>query len=713
MKKLSVLLVAAAVAISASAGVNFKNTHVLKSNKISTERVKTSVKKNQASIRSAFKAPEGELKSYNRAGYYVYVSDGYLYSGQQDGNRIDIVYGEDNKVYMKNILCGSGSYFGESWVEGTIEGNEIHVPLGQSIYWSDQYQANVVLAMGNTIQDEDGYWGIEIDDRATEAVYVIEGETIALQGTEDLNEADDLFGYGLTAYWEDDDSWSGFIEWNTVFTEREPVVTPTVITEQPEGELVVYQRSGDCIYSGMFGLGITTQDGKINVVYAEDGKAYIQNPLWWFDGNNSWVEGTYDEATGIITVPTGQYLNWYESSEYGVQLMWGSTYVYLDTDENGEEGYYLGNEVDERTTEIMFQVDGDKLILLGSEGDANLEFPENYNATGLYAMWSDNQTWAGSLEFNTVGQHVDLVPAVPANPVAVEWYDEGDESGWNTFDFMLPTTDVDGNAIDPEYLSYSIFVDNGNGPELFTFPAATYTYDLTEDITEVPYSLYSSAVDFHASYVYFYRTNAEGYEPLFTENIGIQAYYTVNGVKNESEIAWLYEPQPQEKSYQLVMLDMNGNPVVYDLTQGENGEYTTTVALNYDVFGGFDPMTEERPAVPFYFLVNGVRYGANADMTAAVLGMAMENPLAATDGCYTVPVGYNYNIGIAIGLQGEMYAYVAQAGFTGVNDINAGKTVANVRYYNVTGQEMAQPAGMTIQVTTYTDGTTSTAKVVK
>ena len=29
------------------------------------------------------------------------------------------------------------------------------------------------------------------------------------------------------------------------------------------------------------------------------------------------------------------------------------------------------------------------------------------------------------------------------------------------------------------------------------------------------------------------------------------------------------------------------------------------------------------------------------------------------------------------------------------------------------GQEMAQPEGMTIKVTTYTDGTTNTVKVVK
>ena len=51
--------------------------------------------------------------------------------------------------------------------------------------------------------------------------------------------------------------------------------------------------------------------------------------------------------------------------------------------------------------------------------------------------------------------------------------------------------------------------------------------------------------------------------------------------------------------------------------------------------------------------------------------------------------------------------------FTGVEELNADKTVAGVRYFNMAGQEMQQADGMTIVVTTYTDGTTSTAKVMK
>ena len=50
---------------------------------------------------------------------------------------------------------------------------------------------------------------------------------------------------------------------------------------------------------------------------------------------------------------------------------------------------------------------------------------------------------------------------------------------------------------------------------------------------------------------------------------------------------------------------------------------------------------------------------------------------------------------------------------TGLNELLNGKTVAGVRYFNMAGQEMSKVEGMTIVVTTYTDGTTSAVKVIK
>ena len=50
---------------------------------------------------------------------------------------------------------------------------------------------------------------------------------------------------------------------------------------------------------------------------------------------------------------------------------------------------------------------------------------------------------------------------------------------------------------------------------------------------------------------------------------------------------------------------------------------------------------------------------------------------------------------------------------TSVNGLVNGKTVAGVRYFNMAGQEMQEANGVTIVVTTYTDGTTSAVKVIK
>ena len=50
---------------------------------------------------------------------------------------------------------------------------------------------------------------------------------------------------------------------------------------------------------------------------------------------------------------------------------------------------------------------------------------------------------------------------------------------------------------------------------------------------------------------------------------------------------------------------------------------------------------------------------------------------------------------------------------TSINEVVDGNTIAGVRYFNMAGQEMQEANGMTIVVTTYTDGTTSAVKVIK
>lgn len=50
---------------------------------------------------------------------------------------------------------------------------------------------------------------------------------------------------------------------------------------------------------------------------------------------------------------------------------------------------------------------------------------------------------------------------------------------------------------------------------------------------------------------------------------------------------------------------------------------------------------------------------------------------------------------------------------TGLTEVAGVKSVESVRYYNMAGQEMSQATGLTIVVTTYTDGTRNIVKVLK
>ena len=743
MKKLSVLLVAMAVAVSASAGVNLKAQRVVNGKKVfKTEQTKFKMKdlKAQAAKFTApiTEEPQGEKKYYDRAGDAVYVSGSSLTYGEQN-KQVEVVYGDDNKVYIKNILFGSGSAFGDSWVEGyvTEDGSELRVPMGQSIYWSDSYQADVVLAMGETVVEyneaEDRYYiAFYPDEEQTEAVYAIDGTTMTLQNTYKTDNADSPYpgyeAFGLGSVWTDDASFGGCLEWNTVLTEGEPFVAPTVITEQPEGQLYTYWRkSGTTYYSSWFGWGATETDGKFDVVFGADGKVYLHNPVWYYDGCDSWVEGTYDWTTGIISIPVGQYLLWDTDAEDGYVLNWGSSNIY---EEEGE--YYIDYAVDERTTEIFFMIDGDNIYLLGSDGDVNAEDYGYLNATGMYVTLSDPSSFTGTIEFAQKDENgydapfgilVNNVPAVPADPTADDWYDSGNENGYTRFYFTLPTTDVDGNPIDPEYISYSIYTDDD---QIFTFDAETYSYDLYEDMTEIPYWIYSGGYDFRNYLVYFYRTNA-GDNPLFENRIGIQVHYTVDGVKNSSNIVY-YEVAPTVPAvpanpYDLTWRDSGDEGGMSRFgftlpTEDVDGNPLNEMCISYSIFLDNDQI--------FTFDAETYSYDLTEDMTEipySVWNSGWDFYRGAVYFYRTNAEGYealfNHQIGIQVyytvdGVKNASdIVYLEVFPDTKVNELNAGKTVANVRYFNMAGQEMAQPEGMTIKVTTYTDGTTSAAKVVK
>jgi hypothetical protein len=276
-------------------------------------------------------------------------------------------------------------------------------------------------------------------------------------------------------------------------------------------------------------------------------------------------------------------------------------------------------------------------------------------------------------------------------------------------------------------------------PEPYETPAPEVTYEETEDavivkaVGEGTVSLFVKEMTRDEEIVNEPVATGEG-EVTYTIEKGEEAkIYAAwaTAQRDEEALAGISEtiyidvpakqvtPQPVNE-YLLILIDENGNEIPQVLNEGTDGDYTTTVTLHYSPYGSFywDPaLTDEqneanRPDVPFYFMINGKRYGAE-ELTETTLGYAMENPLTeGAEDYYCVPVGFSYTLGVAF-KDGQYYVYAAISKATGVDELNADKAVANVRYFNMAGQEMQEANGMTIVVTTYTDGTTSAAKVMK
>lgn len=578
MKKILFLLLSAAVAASAVAGVNMPVKRVDQNKSPGIPLVakdkKADVKEKRRAVddrmtgktmKQAFSdadpnRPEGNLFRYVRSGNAVILTNG-TYQSLNQSDTMDIVYGLDGTtVYLKNILYGSNVKFGDYWVQGQLsaDGTQITVPMGQRIYHSSSPAINVALAWGRssyTVHGTSQRFTFDVNEDVTEAVYLIDGNTITLQDSFTTPGSLDpgFEGTGLGCMGRSgtsDPTFAGFFEWNTVLTFAS--FTPHIITEIPDNCAVhVYKRNSACIFYSFSYLYSQTTDGFFRVAFDRDNQpdVYIQDLSWYHSDKydaHCWVKGTYDRWNHIITIPTGQFLSWNDKGGYGAVLGWGSTQVDTIVNGNGEEQHVLNPHVNENVTEIQMRVDGEDIYLLGTQGDINAEYPDDYIATGMMTYWNDDHSFT-SLEFcnrdesgNALpwGSRVIEGPAVPANPTADDWYDCGDETGYSRFFYTLPETDVNGNFINPECLSYSIFLDDD---QIFTFDQQTYSYDIQGmgDISEVPYNVYAHGYDFHTGYVYFYRTNREGYEPLFTWRIGIQVYYTVDGVSNASDIVYL------------------------------------------------------------------------------------------------------------------------------------------------------------------------------
>lgn len=240
---------------------------------------------------------EGEHKFYTRQGGAWYNNNGYLDEDTQSGH-VEIVECADGTIYVKDIVSHLSN---DTWVKGTKDGNTITVSTGQPVAYSTAYFATLSI-----------YWGrinsagtsMEKDASAESVTFTIDGDAISMLESDEYN--------FMGIFWDDDNSFSGYGDFQTVWTyDAEYVPASTELVTPPDGLETSQLYLVGYTYSGEEATKVKTV---VNVGFAGN-DVYLQGLFKSFP--ESWIKGTVDG--GIVTFPKFQYLGAYGS--YSIWLI--------------------------------------------------------------------------------------------------------------------------------------------------------------------------------------------------------------------------------------------------------------------------------------------------------------------------------------------------------------------------------------------------------
>lgn len=203
---------------------------------------------------------------------------------------------------------------------------------------------------------------------------------------------------------------------------------PAVITEQPEGELKTYLRSGTS-YENLWGFWDSKQDGtNTQLVYAEDGKTvYWKDPLSKYI-NGSWIKGELNADGTKIVFPAGQYLTYDEKRGFGYQLYFIKDVV-LDS-----YGYRYESFTADKNTDITLSVEGNTLRLEGTNAE---------KLSIIAAITDDDEpSWGYYGDAETVLTLFEVLPVVAPEGLVTSTYTFRSNSSMN-----IVNLGIDGNDL--------------------------------------------------------------------------------------------------------------------------------------------------------------------------------------------------------------------------------------------------------------------------
>ena len=364
--------------------------------------------------------PEGEKKVYSCFTWLVSPQSGEGY--WRDGVKTNVVFGENNEVYVQNFIT---YYPYGTWIKGQLneDKTEITFPNHQPYYEQNNYFYYVSVC---TV-DEDGSVWADTEAESFTLSYDAETGVFANESLEIclVNEDGGVFTYNQ------------FYEF-TPFSD-ELVQLPAGLDIQP------YSLKFETTYA---------YDYPMIAYVARDGNDFYISGL--NDKNpNSWIKGSLEGDSVIFQ--NFQYVGLYND----LYFLYFKGAKFTEFDNTGWPVYKSS----------------DYLALAYN--------PEDKSLKGDYGMLFVLGKKSGSYSQSITTQEMyvfNQVPATPKDPVIRYWDGVKDEYNMPfSMNFVVPVEDVDGNFINPDSLSYRFFFDN----EVWVFHQDFYPY-MQEGQTEVP-----------------------------------------------------------------------------------------------------------------------------------------------------------------------------------------------------------------------------------
>ena len=431
--------------------------------------------------------PEGEVQTYVRYGSSFYAYYGYIYFSSQNGLPLEMVTASDGKtVYIKDPIANL--QYG-NWVKGSIEGNQLHLPLYQTL--CETTDGVFGLVKSDMVDNGDGSVTWIPDYEATEVVFAIEEDgTLKLQGT-DANET----GYGsslLAAINIATDKWTGFGDFESVF---EPLTDN--IASVPESIDFEEFTCKDDNGVNLVKVGI---DGER--IYILD--LFAAPLVGTIDGNK--VTFTTDQFLGL----SRGYYEFATTANYEVI--------------GHDDGYYWEEIVYNTVPSLEYVFDTENKTMTPVADKVAFISNRGKSAHGISAV----TTYYRDASFKPFIEVADT----PVTPYF--YYYAGEYDGQWGFYFFTPNETVGGEYIMKDKLEWAVYTDE----DIYTFTADD-GYSLSEDMTWFP----TGFLDDNYGWDIFCDGDAmlvtlHMYTTLCNE-VGIQSRATFDGISYYSDICYI------------------------------------------------------------------------------------------------------------------------------------------------------------------------------